>query len=74
MPRYANLGGDSGVRSYELGTDSITVQFGDGSIYEYNAIRPGAAQVNEMKALAEAGHGLNSFINRRVRKNYYRKR
>jgi len=73
MTPYSNLGGDSGVSAYEIDTDSIVVRFSDGKHYEYNATSPGTAQVDEMKALAIAGEGLNSYINRVVRKNFSRK-
>jgi hypothetical protein len=40
MERYKNLGGKSGVSAYEIGSDSITVQFTTGSVQnsdkEYN--------------------------------------
>ncbi|MRS16548.1 hypothetical protein GJV06_16810 [Enterobacteriaceae bacterium RIT691] len=71
MERYANRDGDSGIVAYEVTADSIKVQFSDRKIYVYNSIRPGTAIVNEMKSLATAGRGLNSYINRIVRKNYY---
>lgn len=70
MERYLNLGGDSGVRLYASGDDSITVQFSDGSVYLYNYQRPGQAAVEKMKELAQAGRGLNSYINRFVGKRY----
>lgn len=65
-----NIGGDSGVSGYELGTDSIKVQFKDGSIYLYNYGSAGAGNVETMKELAAAGDGLNAFINRNVKKAY----
>ena len=71
MERYANRGGDSAVIAYEITDDSIRVQFQGGKIYLYNSIRPGSRAVNEMKVLARQGMGLNSYINRTVRKNYY---
>ena len=58
---------------YEIGADSITVEFGDGSIYLYNYTATGQRNVEHMKALAEGGRGLNSFINTDVRKAYARK-
>jgi len=73
MPTYANRGGDSGVVSYETTPDSITVVFRDGSEYLYDSGAPGSADVEQMKSLAEAGEGLNEYINRHVRKNYARK-
>jgi len=73
MERYQNRGGDSGVVGFETGDDSITVQFRDNSLYLYNSIRPGQVTVDHMKMLARAGQGLNSYISRTVRKNFYQK-
>lgn len=73
MPAYANRGGDSGVTSYEIDDDSIIIEFKDGSQYLYNDSSPGPAAVEEMKRLAQAGEGLNSYISRYVRKNYAKK-
>lgn len=40
MERYKNLGGHSSVQAFELGQDSITVEFNDGATYLYDgAIR-----------------------------------
>jgi len=73
MESYANLGGDSGVVAYELGLDSITVQFSDGAIYAYTNDSAGASIITRMKSLAREGQGLNAFINMRARKLYSRK-
>ena len=73
MEHYKNLGGDSGVVAYEIGPGSITVQFKDGSVYLYTDQSAGAASIAEMQRLAKAGQGLNSFINRVVKKGYARK-
>jgi hypothetical protein len=70
MERYANRGGDSNVVAYEIDQSSIKVQFGDGSIYLYTAQSVGVGNLEHMKQLARAGQGLNSFINRAVRKSY----
>lgn len=70
MERYANRGGDSNVVAYEIDQSSIKVQFGDGSMYLYTAQSAGASNLEHMKHLARAGQGLNSFINRAVRKGY----
>lgn len=53
--------------------EAIEVTFGDGSVYVYTATSAGAANVRKMIQLAEAGSGLNSFINLHVRKLYARK-
>ena len=73
MEKYANRNGDSGVAGYEIGADFIRVQFKDGAIYLYNNSNTGAANIEQMKQLAIAGAGLNSFISRYVRKAYARK-
>jgi hypothetical protein len=70
MERYKNLGGDSGVVAYEIGPGSIKVEFGDGGLYLYNNQSAGTESIEVMKKLAIAGEGLNSFINRKVRKGY----
>ena len=73
MQRYLNRSGDSGVVAYELGPASIAVRFVDGSVYLYDAARTGAAEVDEMKRLAQAGRGLSGYISRVVQANYAKK-
>ncbi len=70
MDRYMNRGGDSGVAAYEIGNDSITVQFSDGAVYLYTSQSAGASALAEMQRLARAGQGLNSYIKRVVRKGF----
>jgi hypothetical protein len=70
MERYQNLGGDSGIVAYEIGDDFIKVQFHDGPVYLYTYESTGQAAIEHMKELARAGHGLNSYISRVVRKQY----
>jgi hypothetical protein len=70
MEPYKNLGGDSDVVAYEIGSDSITVEFRDGAIYVYNYQSTGKTDVEQMKTLAVAGQGLNGFISRVVGKRY----
>ena len=70
METYKNLSGVSNVTAYEIGTDSITVQFKDGGLYRYDARSAGHDNIEKMKALAVEGRGLNTFINQHVRKDY----
>lgn len=70
MERYKNLGGDSGVASFEIGADRIAVRFKDGKTYVYTYAKTGPANVDHMKNLASAGKGLNSFINTSVKYRY----
>jgi hypothetical protein len=73
METYSNLGGDSGVAAYEIGSDWIRVEFLDGSIYLYTNASAGSGNVETMKRLARQGEGLNAFINTTVRKAYSQK-
>lgn len=71
MERYKNSGGDSGVSSYEIGSNYITVKFsGNIRAYRYSYRKAGQYHVEAMKRLAQSGSGLNSYINRYV-KNLY---
>ena len=70
MERYKNLGGQSGVYAFEIGSDYIKVQFNDGATYLYNYSSAGSQNIQEMKRLANAGKGLNTFINKNVKKMY----
>ena len=73
MKRYKNLGGDAGIRSYEIATGAITVEFADGSTYLYTDASTGAENIAQMQRLAKAGKGLTTFINRVVRERYAKK-
>lgn len=70
MTPYRNLSGNSGVVAYSVEETSITVLFRNGSHYRYDHGRPGAAQVEQMKRLAESGAGLSTYISQHVGKNF----
>ncbi len=70
MERYKNLSGKSGVSAFETGSDYIKVKFKDGLGYMYNNNSTGFQKINAMKILALNGMGLNTFINKNVRKKY----
>ena len=73
MERYRNLGGDSGVVGYEIGSDYIKVKFqSSGKVYVYDYASAGRDSIEHMKALAKNGSGLNAFINKNVKKLYSR--
>ena len=73
MKRYGNLSGNSGVTRFEIGRDSILVEF-QGVIYLYTQESAGKANLERMKTLAQAGRGLSGYISRHVRKQYAAKR
>ena len=74
MKRYANRSGDSGVQSYRITADSIFVKFANSDEpYEYRSTGlAGPGKVARMKALAEAGEGLSTFISREAHDLYER--
>jgi hypothetical protein len=69
MQRYKNSV-NSGVLAYEIGEDRIKVKFLDGTIYLYTYQSAGEHNIEQMKALAEQGKGLTTFINQAVREQY----
>lgn len=73
MKSYRDAGGDSGVSAYEYGADWIRVQFKDNAVYEYTSSSAGQGNIDTLKSLADAGNGLNSFINKNVKKRYSQK-
>jgi hypothetical protein len=73
MEKYLNLSGKSGVAWYVLGEDSITINFTTGGVYLYNYQKPGFMKVTEMKRLAVAGKGLNTYISKFVKDQYDQK-
>jgi hypothetical protein len=70
MERYRNIGGSSGIRSYEISNDSIIVEFSDGGKYLYNNQTTGYSNVERMKTIAINGRGLNRFISTTIKKRF----
>lgn len=73
MEKYKNLGGDSGVSSYEITDESIVVQFTTGATYLYTYQSAGSGHIEQMKILAVAGHGLNGYIKKYANRSYANK-
>lgn len=70
---YANIDGDSNVREFEIGPDWIDVYFkGTAKPYRYSHRTCGEHHCAQLKALAVAGDGLNSYIMRHVKYGYER--
>ena len=70
MQNYTNSIRGSNVIGYEIGDNFIIAQFKDYKTYKYSYQRAGSPYVEQMKQLASQGHGLNSFINKYVKKLY----
>lgn len=73
MEIYKNLNGNSGIKAYKILSESIEIQFADGSIYLYNYEVNGARTIEIMKGLAELGIGLTTYINREVKDQFAKK-
>jgi hypothetical protein len=73
MTIYRNLTGRSSVAGYDIGDDYITVYFTDNTVYQYNYSSAGVLNIEQMKRLAIAGHGLNNFIMNNVKRSYSRR-
>lgn len=73
MILYRDWDHNSNVRAFELGPDSISVQFKGGATYLYTSLTPGRLEVAHMAKLAQAGNGLNGYIGSVIKKRYARK-
>lgn len=73
MQNYSTDGHDAGVIAYEIGEDSISIKFRDGSVYLYTNKSAGRDAIANMKALAKKGAGLTTYINQHVRNHYQTK-
>ncbi len=72
MILYKNLGGNSNIHAFSIGTDFVDVQFNGGKIYRYSYYSAGKEKVEQMKRLAMQGQGLNSYIMRYAKYDYER--
>ncbi|HYG05248.1 MAG TPA: hypothetical protein VD865_02425 [Stenotrophomonas sp.] len=74
MKRYGNRAGNSGVVAYGFTATSIWVKFRNNEIYEYSSVgRAGPEKVARLKALAEAGEGLSTYISQYAHDDYERR-
>ncbi|WP_419786461.1 hypothetical protein [Pseudodesulfovibrio sp.] len=62
MQRYLNLSGKSGIEAFRIEDKSISVQFKKGRVYQYSENPIGSQHIENMKELALAGQGLNTYI------------
>jgi hypothetical protein len=72
MTRYKNRSGKSGVLSYEIGDEAITIEFAGGDLYVYTYRSAGKSRVEKMKKLALKGGGLSTYISREVKDKFER--
>ncbi len=62
--------GAGAIRAFAAGEDFIRLLFADGRIYRYTNESCGPEKVFRMKALAAAGQGLLTYVNKHVRDSY----
>ena len=74
MQQYGGNSKKHGVRAFEIGPDSIDVEFTSGWIYHFSYQKPGQPRVEKMKQLAESGHGLSTFISKHVKNRFESRR
>ena len=74
MQMYGDLNGNSGIVAYEIFHDAIDVEFESGGVYTYTQASVGDVYFSVMATLANAGVGLNAFINKHVRFRYANRR
>lgn len=71
MIPYKNISRNSGVKAYCIGEDHIKVRFArSAAIYTYSYRKAGKSHVENMKALAEKGKGLSTYISKHARDLY----
>lgn len=70
MTPYRDWDHNSGVKAYDIGHSHIDVLFKDGSVYRYTSLSAGQGNLAHMARLAQAGNGLNAFINRAAKQRY----
>lgn len=66
MQPYGTHTRHRGVIAYEIGPESIDVEFTSGWVYHFTYDNPGPSRVEQMKELAMSGKGLSTFINKHV--------
>ena len=64
MKAYKNLGGNSGISSYQIFENAIDIEFVSGRVYTYEKRNIGEVNFAVIKALAEAGAGLCGHISK----------
>ena len=74
MQRYTGHTRRGGVVGYDIGPDSIDIEFTSGWIYRFSYQKPGATRVERLKELAQAGRGLSTFINKHVKNRFEKRR
>jgi hypothetical protein len=62
MVPYRNLHRISSILAYELGEESIKVEFISGAVREYTYENVGRSHVESMKRCAVKGKGLGSYV------------
>lgn len=70
MKQYGNGRGNSQILSYAITDKSIQILLRGGLEYTYTYTSAGEEHVERMKSLAQAGYGLEEYIQRNVRTKY----
>lgn len=57
-------GKSTGIVGYDYGCDFVTVYFTSGRVYHYTIASCGVAHIANIKQLADAQNGLNTYLTR----------
>ena len=74
MHPYGDHTRQHGAIAYEIGPESIEVEFTSGWIYRFSYENPGALRVDRMKELAVSGRGLSTFISKHLKNRFESRR
>lgn len=66
-------GKPSGIKGYMYGDDYITLYFTSGAVYTYTVNSCGSVHIENMKRLADAQSGLNTYVTK-YKPPYFSKR
>jgi hypothetical protein len=69
MQIYGDTSGTSGIESYLIGDDFISIKFKTKpKVYPYTNLEHTKHHIDQMKVLATRGRGLGTYINQHLRK------
>jgi hypothetical protein len=60
MAQYADKGGNSGIATYQVSADKVSITFKQGGHYEY-------PKDPEFVALLQSGIGANAYLNEQLK-------
>lgn len=72
MEHYKCIVPGCNVKRYQIDSKQITIQFNNNEVYQYTYTSAGKKHIETMKLLAQAGWGLDTYIDQVVKQGYAR--